>query len=76
MILVYLMLNVRRSTTIHVSIVIKQHMGVRSCDMEFAKHVTNTSNVLVIHVTNIIGVLAQHEIWYWQNQRTVLAILL
>jgi len=53
MILVYQILNVRGSTTIHVSSVIKEHEGDRSCDMTFAKHVINTSNVLVKHVTNI-----------------------
>ena len=53
MILVYKMLNVRKSTTIHVSTATKQHVSDRSCDMAFTKHETNTSNVLAKHVTNI-----------------------
>jgi len=60
MILVYQMLNVRGSTTIHVSIMTKQHVGDRSYDMAFAKHVTDASNVLAKHVTNIRIVIAKH----------------
>jgi len=47
------MLSDRRRTTIYVSTVIKQHVGDRSCDMTCAKHLTDTSNVLAKHVTNI-----------------------
>ena len=54
------MLNVRGSTTIHVITVTKQHVGDRSCDMAFAKHVTDTNNVLAKHVTNIRIVIAKH----------------
>jgi len=61
MTLVYQMLNVRKSTTIHVSAVIEQHMGDRSCDMTFTKHVTDISNILVKHVTNIRIVIVKHE---------------
>ena len=60
MILVYQMLNVRGSTTIHVSIMTKQHVGDRSCDTTFTKHVTDTSNVLAKHVTNIRIVIEKH----------------
>ena len=60
MILVYQMLNVRESTTIHVITVTKQHVGDRSCDMALPKHVTDTSNVLARHVTNIRIVIAKH----------------
>ena len=45
----------------HVSIVIKQHIGDMSCDMAFTKHVTNTSNVLAKHVTSIRIVIVKHE---------------
>ena len=55
------MSNVRGKTTIHVSTVIKQHVGDRSCDMAFTKHVTDASNVLAKHVTNIRIVIVKHE---------------
>ena len=51
MILVHQMLNVRGSTTIHVGTVTKQHVGDKSCEMAFVKHVMDTSNVLTKYVT-------------------------
>jgi len=61
MLLVYHMSNIWGSTTMHVSIVIKQHVDDRSCDMAFTKHVTDASNVLAKHVTNIRIVIVMHE---------------
>ena len=43
------MSDVRGSTVIYVSTVTKQHVGDRSCDMAFAKHITDTSNILANH---------------------------
>ena len=60
MILVYQMLNVKGSTTIHVSTVTKQYVGDRSCDMTFAKHVSDTSNILTKHATNIRIIIVKH----------------
>jgi len=60
MISVYPMLNVRESSTIHVNTETKQHVGDRSCDMAFTKHVTDTSNVLAKHEINIRIVIAKH----------------
>ena len=54
------MLNVKRSTAIHVSTMTKQHVGDSSCDMAFAKPITDTSNILIKHVTNIRIVIAKH----------------
>ena len=73
------MLNVRESTTMHVSTVTKQHVGDRSCDMAFAKHVMDTSNVLAKHATNANHVLSSitcvksHNMHHELNIRKALA---